>query len=154
MQPIAASLLPRPQDQFSQLSQPQLIKTTAELQIIYCMYYTQRHKLEGFPRRISLTRQFFLHPKYSSGNSPNNTGTAFKHPNVFQTLHIFYSILFQDIVTIIQAALVLLSGLTNWYFWWSIPPKFNSELKMTLRHLIIFAMQPNFFACGWIFRWI
>ncbi len=67
-QPITASLLPCPQDQFSQLLQPQLIKTTAELQIIYCMYYTQRHKLEGFQKCITLSRQFFLHPQYSSGN--------------------------------------------------------------------------------------
>ena len=43
----------------------------------------------------------------------HDTGTALKHPNVFQTLRVFYSILFQDIVTLIQAALVLFSGLTN-----------------------------------------
>ncbi len=61
-----------------------------------------------------------------------DTGTALKHPNVFQTLQVFYSILFQDIVTIIQAALVLFSGLTNLYFWRSVPPKFNSELKSTV----------------------
>ncbi len=68
-QPIAASLLLRPQDQFSQLSQPQLIKTTAELQIIYCMYVLHMEtQVRRFSRRISLSHQLFLHPQYSSGN--------------------------------------------------------------------------------------
>jgi hypothetical protein len=40
-------------------------------------------------------------------------GTALKHPNIFQTLHVFYSILFQDKVTVAQAYFSIISGLTN-----------------------------------------
>ncbi len=43
---------------------------------------------------------------------------------------------FQDIMTIAQAALVLVSGLTNYYFWRSVTPKYNSELKMFNKKLI------------------
>ena len=79
MQPRAASLRPPAPRPVLATFATQLIKTTAESWILYCMYYTRRHKLEGFPRRISLSRQFFLHPQYSSKNdspSPHENKTV------------------------------------------------------------------------------
>jgi hypothetical protein len=67
----------------------------------------------GFPGRI------FLSTVILTKTHPQRPFEAVGFAN-------FY--LFQDIVTIIQAALVLF--LANCYFWRSVPPKFNSELKM------------------------
>ncbi len=80
-QPIAASLPPTPPRPVLATFVTQLIKTTAESWILYCMYYTLRHKLEGLPGHISLSCQFFLHPQYSSKNDSPSPHLLLKHEN-------------------------------------------------------------------------
>ncbi len=61
----------------------QPIKTMAKLWITYCMYYITHGDTnqKGFRKNISLSRQFFLHPQYSSRNDSLSPHLLFTHDN-------------------------------------------------------------------------
>ncbi len=59
----------------------------------------------------------------------HDKGTALKHPNVYQTLHVS-NLFFSDSVNILYLLHSIISGLTNWYFWRSDHPMLCSELKI------------------------
>jgi hypothetical protein len=56
--------------------------------------------------------------------------TALKHPYVFQTLHVYYSILFQDKVTVAQACFSIIFWPHQLIFLAKRHSYYNSELKM------------------------